>query len=104
MPSIENMTKNELLIFLADSLLKRGSVTGEIKFGTDDNALDDIESRVMAGNDGFDDIIDRVVELTGKQIEPDPRDVKRKKQSMIDAAKISNRIDAINKQIAKYEG
>ena len=104
MTEIQNMTKDELLIFLADSLLKRGSVTGEIKFGTDDRALDDIESRARAGNDEFRDIIDRGVELTGKEIEPDPRDARDADRLRRATEAAALRINAINKQIAEFEG
>ena len=75
--TFDNMTKDDLIVFLADALLWRGSVTGEIKFGTDDDDLLEFEDRASAQNDEFNDLINRVIELTGREIKPDPRDVRR---------------------------
>ena len=38
--NIDEMNKDQLLIFLADLALRQGSVTGEVKFGTDIDELD----------------------------------------------------------------
>lgn len=101
---IENMTKDEFLIFLADSLLMRASVTGEIKFGTDDKTIDEFESRARAGNDIFQDVIDRVAELTGKQTEADPRDVRAAKRKRNASEAAARRLAAANAEIARLEG
>jgi len=104
MPSIENMTKDELLIFLADSLLMRASVTGEIKFGTNDETIDEFKSRARAGNDSFQDVIDRVSELTGKQTEADPRDVRAAERKRKASKAAARRLAAANAEIARLEG
>ena len=74
---IEKMTANDLLIFLTDALLMRSSVTGNIVFGTDDEALEDLLNRCQAGNDDFSDLIHRVAKVTGRSTSPDPRDIRR---------------------------
>lgn len=71
------MTKDDLIVFLTDAVLWRGSVTGNIKFGTDDDDLLEFEDRASAQNDEFRDLINCVIELTGREIKPDPRDVRR---------------------------
>ena len=104
MTDIHNMTKDQLLVFLTDCLLWRASVTGEIKFGTNDQSIEDLEDRARAGNDSFEDLVDRVVELTGKQVEPDPRDVRAAERSQRSKHKASMRLDKINEQIKQQEG
>ena len=73
----DNMTKDDLIVFLTDALLWRGSVSGEIKFGTDVDDLHDLEDRARPQNDEFNDLINRVIALTGREIKPDPRDILR---------------------------
>ena len=47
MDDIHNMTKDELLVFLTDCLLWRASVTGEIKFGTNDGSIEEFEDDLI---------------------------------------------------------
>ena len=74
----DDLTKDDLIILLADRLLWASSVTGTIQFGTDDELLCDLADRADAGNDEFTDLINLVSKLTGRDTQEDPRDVKRR--------------------------
>ena len=74
--TFDDLTKDELIVLLTDRLLWASSVTGEIKFGTDDERLLDLNDRAVAGNDAFTDLIRLVSKLTGRQTQRDPREVR----------------------------
>ena len=69
------MSKDDLLAFLADAICAFHSVTGGIRFGSPiyDEMERDFSDRCFAGNDEFSDLVYRVQELTGKQTKVDPR-------------------------------
>jgi methyl coenzyme M reductase subunit D len=66
--NIDEMNKDQLLIFLADLALRQGSVTGEVKFGTDIDELDDFLQRMRDRNESFGGLIYSVKRLTGRAL------------------------------------
>jgi len=76
--NFNDLTKDDLIVLLADRLLWASSVTGTIQFGTDDELLCDLADRADAGNDEFTDLIKLVSKLTGRDTQEDPRNVKRR--------------------------
>lgn len=99
MSDFSTMTADQILIFLTDLVVSNGSVSGEIRFGTDDEELLEFNDRINRRNEEFTDLLNRVQQLTARNFQPDPREVRKQEMKRSDAQRMQRRLAEIDAQV-----